>query len=298
MMLKITLSIVLSTVFMFGYSSQSRASGITPEMTKPTPPTNQLSQTSMANEQSKRKQSATLKLAKTYKGFSSPTGIAADRHGNLYVSNWGIGTVTKIDFNGKSSTFIEDLGSPAGLAFDATGNLYVADYTKDVIYKVKPTGEKTVFAKGLHTPTGISFNKAGVLLVSNRGSNEIVKIDSSGKIRLVAKGLKTPVGVVEDSAGNIYVTNYGGDISLVTPSGIVKTFSNDFGRPGVGIDINSKNQIFAADNGDGCVRLILADGSTKIVVDDIGGCVALLVHNNTLYVGSWSTGAVYAYTIE
>ena len=297
-MLKIILSIMVATVFMLGYSAQSRASGITPEMTKPTSPANQLSQTSVANEQSKSKQSATLKLIKTYKGFSSPTGIAVDSHGNMYVSNWGGGTVTKVDFNGKSSTFVEGLGSPAGLAFDATGNLYVADYTKDVIYKVKPTGEKTVFTKGLHTPTGISFNKAGDLLVSNRGSNEIVKIDSSGKVRLVAKVLKTPVGVVEDVVGNLYVTNYGGDISRVTPGGAVEIFTNDFGRPGVGIDINSKNKIFAADNGDGCVRLILADGSTQIVVDDIGGCVALLVHNNTLYVGSWNTGSIYAYTIE
>ncbi|AEF85947.1 serine/threonine-protein kinase [Treponema primitia ZAS-2] len=109
--------------------------------------------------------------------------------------------------------------------------------------------------------------------------------------------MKTPVGVAEDLDGNLYVTNYGGSIIKVFPDGTTRPFSNDFGRPGVGIDISLQNEIFAVDNGDGCVRIISQDGSTNIVVDGISGCVALLIHGNTLYVGSWGTGAVYEYRI-
>jgi sugar lactone lactonase YvrE len=247
--------------------------------------------------QSKAK-GAALTLRKTYTGFQAPTGLAVDHSGNLYVSNWSGGSVTKVDIAGNYSTFADGLGSPAGLAFDHAENLYIADYARDVIYRVTPAGEKILFAQGLHTPTGIAFNHTGDLLVSNRSSNEIVKITDSGKMELVAKGMRTPVGVVEDNGGNLYVTNYGGDIIKVTPEGVSSTLSTHFGRPGVGIDISRQNTIFAADNGDGCVRRLAPDGSTEIVADNISGCVALLVHEDTLYVGGWNEGAVYVYSIH
>ncbi|GHV96531.1 hypothetical protein AGMMS50293_28510 [Spirochaetia bacterium] len=248
-----------------------------------------------------------LLLEKTHTGFHSPTGIAVDREGNLYVSNWSGGSVTKVDTKGNHTIFADNMGSPAGLAFDNAGNLYVADYSQNVIYRIAKSKDdllkniienKIIFARGLHTPTGISFNKNGELLVANRSSNEIVKVNASGRVGLVAKGMRTPVGVVEDIDGNLYVTNYGGSIIKVFADGTVRPFSNDFGRPGVGIDISPQNEIFATDNGDGCVRLLLSNGSTRIVIDGISGCVALLIHGTTLYVGSWGTGSVYEYRIK
>lgn len=241
---------------------------------------------------------ARLTLKKTYTGFQSPTGLAIDNSGNLYVSNWSESAVTKVDTAGNYSTFADGMGSPAGLAFDQADNLYVADYARDVIYKITPVGEKSIFAQGLHTPTGIAFNQAGDLLVSNRSSNEIVKITASRKIELVAKGMRTPVGVVEDSGGNLYVTNYGGGIIKVTPEGTQSILSTQFGRPGVGIGSSLQDELFAVDNGDSCVRRLSSDGSTEIVVDNIGGCVALLVQEDTLYVGGWNEGAVYVYSIH
>ncbi|GHV07288.1 hypothetical protein AGMMS50229_13800 [Campylobacterota bacterium] len=245
-----------------------------------------------------QERTAELVLTKTHTGFHSPTGIAVDREGNLYVSNWSAGSVTQVDTKGDHTIFADNMGSPAGLAFDNDGNLYIADYSQNVIYRIAKNKNKTVFARGLHTPTGISFNKNGELLVANRGSNEIVKVSASGVVELVANGMKTPVGVVEDLGGNLYVTNYGGSIIKVFADGTVRPFSNDFGRPGVGIDISAQNEIFAADNGDGSVRLIAQNGSTKVVVDGIDGCVALLIHKNTLFVGSWGTGSVYEYRIK
>ncbi|SMC41819.1 NHL repeat-containing protein [Sporomusa malonica] len=241
---------------------------------------------------------AVMTLRKTYKGFQAPTGLAIDHSGNLYVSNWSGGSVTRVDIAGNYSTFADGMGSPAGLAFDQADNLYVADYSRDVIYKITPAGEKSIFAQGLHTPTGIVFNHAGDLLVSNRSSNEIVIITASGKIELLAKDMRTPVGVAEDREGNLYVTNYGGGIIKVTPERAISIFSTQFGRPGVGIDISRQNEIFAVDNGDDCVRRIAPDGSTEIVANNIGGCVALLVHEDTLYVGGWNEGAVYVYSIH
>lgn len=243
--------------------------------------------------------SVTLTLQKTYKGFQAPTGLAVDRSGNLYVSNWSGNSVTRVDTAGGYSTFAAGMGSPAGLAFDQTGNLYVADYSRDVIYKVTPAGEKSIFAKGLHTPAGIAFSRTGDLLVSNRSNNEIVKITAGGKAEMVANGMRTPVGVAEDRDGNLYVTNYGGGIIKVAPDGTSGTLPARFGRPGVGIDISRQNVIFAADNGDDCVRRLAPDGSAaEIAADNIGGCVAVLVHGDTLYAAGWDEGAVYVYSMQ
>jgi len=242
--------------------------------------------------------SVRLTLKATYKGFQAPTGIAVDGDGNLYVSNWSGGSVTKVDTEGKRSVFADGMGSPAGLAFDGECNLYIADYSKDVVYKVAQNGEKSMFAQGLHTPTGIAFNRVGELLVANRASDEIVKVSALGKIERVVGGMRTPVGVIEHSDGRLYVTNYGGGIIKVTPDGKSSTFSEDFGRPGVGISGSGHGMIFAADNGDGCVRTLAPDGMTKIVIDGIGGCVAVLIHGDTLYVSSWNDGAVYAYSVK
>lgn len=239
-----------------------------------------------------------LELKATYKGFQAPTGIAVDKNGSLYVSNWSGGTVAKVDSSGRQSVFAGGMGSPAGLAFDGEGNLYVSDYSKNVIYKITSGGKKSTFARGFHTPTGIAFNKAGELLVANRASGEIIKVDASGKARPAADGLGTPVGVAEAPDGSLYVTNYGGGIIKVTADGKTRTISGEFGRPGVGIDISRQNIIFAADNGDGCVRTIAPDGTTEIVVRDIEGCVAVTVHADTLYVGGWNDGTVYAYSIK
>lgn len=239
-----------------------------------------------------------VELIKTYEGFSSPTAVVVDQEGNVYVSNWGGSTVTKIDKEGEQTDFAGDMGSPAGLAFDKSENLYISDYSKNVIYRVTPAGEKTTFAEGLHTPTGISFDKNGNLLVSNRSSDEIVKIDVQGNILAITNTMSTPVGVIEDTDGNLFVTNYGGSIKKVLSNGTATDFSTDFGRPGVGIDIGEQGQIFAADNGDGCVRQLFSDGTTTIVVDNIGGCVGVKVYNDILYVTSWNDGAVYAYSIK
>ncbi|MEW9123664.1 MAG: NHL repeat-containing protein [Thermotaleaceae bacterium] len=250
-----------------------------------------------ASSESKQEERV-IELINTFKGFQSPTGIAVDNDGNLYVTNWSGSTVTKVDTEGNYSVFADGMGSPAGLDFDKDGNLYISDYSKDVIYKVTPDGEKIIFAQGLYTPTGITFNQAGELLVANRGSNEIVKVDGEGNSEVIVGEMRTPVGVVEDLDGNLYVTNYGGGIIKVTADGNASMISDEFERPGVGIDISEGNIIYAADNGDGCVRILNPDGTTEIAINDISGCVAVLVHGDTLYIGSWGAGAVYAYRIR
>lgn len=242
-------------------------------------------------------ESGEMELIETFTGFQAPTAIALDADGNLYVSNWSGGTVTRVDTSGDQSVFAQDVGSPAGLAFDNQGTLFVADYTDDVIYAVTPSGERSVFARGFHTPTGIAFSASGELLVANRATDEIVRVDTAGRIERVAGGMDTPVGVVEDADGNLYVTNYGGAITKVAADGTTRELSGEFGRPGVGIDISDQNEIYATDNGDGSIRRVAPDGTTEEVVTGLGDAVALRVHADSMFVGTWNDGSVHVYSI-
>lgn len=236
------------------------------------------------SEKKLNKENITLKLIKTYDGFSSPTSIAIDNDENIYVSDWSNNSIIRIDKNDRYEEYTSGLGSPAGLIFDKYDNLYIADYNRDIIYNVTPSQEKEVFIENLNIPTGISLDKEGNLLIANRGNDEIVKVSlNDKKIISVFKGMKLPVGVVEDENGNLFVSNYGGDIRKISKDGKVSSLPNKFLRPGVGITIDSMGELFAVDNGQGCVRQLFDDGTTKILINNISGCVGLTVHKNMMW---------------
>src|SRR6202042_2635361 len=76
----------------------------------------------------------------------SPSGVAADRAGNVYFGSSVCGTIRKVDasgvlstYAGGGSTFNGSLGAPWGVALDNSGNLYVCDDAVGTrVYKVTP----------------------------------------------------------------------------------------------------------------------------------------------------------------
>lgn len=83
-------------------------------------------------------------------------GIVFDREGNMYVGNFGDGSIHKVilDSSGtkalSSSIWAQDttqLKSTDGIAIDDNGNLYVADFSANAIAKVTPDGKITRIAQ-------------------------------------------------------------------------------------------------------------------------------------------------------
>jgi hypothetical protein len=87
----------------------------------------------------------------TAASFNTPTGVAVDSSGDVYVADLLIshireitpgGTVTTIaglslgSTNG--STCVATFDGPAGVAIDSTGNVYVADKSNDLIREITP----------------------------------------------------------------------------------------------------------------------------------------------------------------
>jgi len=92
--------------------------------------------------------------------FKSPSGVAVDRSGTLYVADEGNYTIRKISPQGAVTTFAGAAGhsgsadaagadarfrSPRGIAVDRDGTVYVADY--ESIRKITPAGAVTTLTK-------------------------------------------------------------------------------------------------------------------------------------------------------
>lgn len=233
----------------------------------------------------------TWTLERTIEGFSIPVALAMDKAGNLYVSNWGGDTVTKIDGEGRHSEFARGIRSPSGSAFDSEGNFYVASYGEGVVYRINPQGHKTVFSLGFHTPTGLTLHSDGGLLVTNRNIGELVKVEPDGRNRVIRTGFNTAAGVLEGPNGEIYVANFDGGVSRLTidTSGRVthKTISEAFAHPAIGLFLDGET-LYVVDHGEGSVKRIFSNGRTETVASGIPSAVGMLrMPDGRVVVTSW-----------
>ncbi|MES2410232.1 MAG: T9SS type A sorting domain-containing protein [Bacteroidota bacterium] len=181
--------------------------------------------------------------------FYSPTGVATDGSGNVYVADYNNNKIRKITSAGVVSTlagsiygFAEGTGAsaqfrnPTGVATDALGNVYVADYYNDRIRKITPAGVVTTLAG------------SGPALGSSDGIGEAAKF-------------YRPIALTTDETGNVYVSDtLGQKIRKVTPTGVVTTLAGNgssgstdgpgttakFNHP-IGIATDAAGNIYIAD---------------------------------------------------
>lgn len=139
--------------------------------------------------------------------FRNPEGIAVDRNGVLYVSEYYdhkirkiqgntvstfIGSTTYGDINGNGTT--ARLYIPQGMRLDADGNILLADTYNNKIKKITPAGDVTTvighvtagFADGNSTqarfrfPRGIGSDAKGNIVVADRDNHAIRFISKNG----------------------------------------------------------------------------------------------------------------------
>lgn len=112
-----------------------------------------------------------------YENIPSPTGIAADNSGNLYVAGFSDNIIFKITPSGERIIFLKDkrLNGPIGLVSDTAENLYIANYNADNVLKVTPTGQVSILIENVLKPYGLYITN-GTLFVSSQGSNAIIRL--------------------------------------------------------------------------------------------------------------------------
>jgi trimeric autotransporter adhesin len=198
----------------------------------------------------------------------SPSGVAVDNAGNLYITDWGNSRVRKVTPTGDISTVAgngaegysgdggpatsAELHLPIGVAVDNSGNLYVADNQNNRIRKV--------------TPTGIISTIAGTGSQGYSGDGGPA----------TSAQLNFPNGVAADNSGNLYIADYGNDrVRKVTPAGIISTvtgngtagYSGD-GGPATSaqlyvpnsVAVDNSGNLYITDYGNGRVRKVTPAG--------------------------------------
>ncbi len=169
------------------------------------------------------------------------------------------GQVGSADGIGSAARF----SSPTGVAVDGAGNVYVADTYNNTIRKITSGGEVTTLAGSagkvgtadgtnatarFNEPTGVAVNNFGEVFVADSANSTIRKLTSAGVVTTLAgtpgqfgnsDGTNTsaqfsyPAGVTVDSSGNVYVADLNNStIRKVTSGGVVTTLAGSAGATG------------------------------------------------------------------
>ncbi len=169
-------------------------------------------------------------------GLNSPTGLAFDSAGDLFVLEYQPenGAIIKITPSGGQSPFTSGLYYPSALAFNSASNLFVAGLDgalQGYIFEFKPGGGESTVASGFSGSGGLAFDRAGDLFESISGGGDIYEFtNNNGTLStspgIFASGLITPGGLAFDTNGNLFVScTFGGDIIKITPGGVQSTFA-------------------------------------------------------------------------
>ncbi|HEU4595859.1 MAG TPA: NHL repeat-containing protein [Pyrinomonadaceae bacterium] len=161
--------------------------------------------------------------------FHTPSALAVDDEGNLYVADTGNQRVRKVTKEGVVTTLAGDgtagfrdgpahaaqFNAPVGVAVDREGRVFVADTYNDRIRVVTKEGEvKTVAGAGVpgyadgdalsaalfDTPCGVAVNEAGELFIADTGNDRLRKLTKEGQVITLTLG--APPGETPEEASN------------------------------------------------------------------------------------------------
>ncbi|MDM4768071.1 NHL repeat-containing protein [Pelomonas sp. SE-A7] len=144
--------------------------------------------------------------------FNTPSGLALDREGNLYIADTGNHAIRKLSPQGQVTTLAGDgkpgwkdgegaqarFNAPLAVAVDAQGRVFVADTHNDRIRMITPEGQVSTLAGGnkpgeadgpgakalFDTPSGLTLDANGLLWVADTQNHAIRSVDpASGEVQ-------------------------------------------------------------------------------------------------------------------
>jgi sugar lactone lactonase YvrE len=198
--------------------------------------------------------------------FNTPSGIAVDAQGNVYVADTGNHAIRKIARDGTVSTlagsgvagFADGQGAqaqfngPVAVAVGADGVVYVADTYNDRIRRIAPDGSVSTlagngrpgFADGLgeaaqfDSPCGIAVGKDGIYVADTR-NDAVRRIGTDGMVVTLAMApeleneplLRRPMALAVTHDGFVYIAvGARGRVLQLAPDGAL-TGLPDAARP-------------------------------------------------------------------
>ena len=217
--------------------------------------------------------------------FNTPSGIAADAQGNLYVADTGNHAIRKVTPQGQVSTVAGNgrpgfadgsaaqaqFNGPMGVAVGADGRLYVADTWNDRIRVIETDGRVSTLAGGerpgwvdgpgaqarFDTPTDVTLDAQGNVWVADLQNNALRTITPAGEVNTRMGGadgervLWGPMTLALTHDGVVYVgERLSGRVLQVSPTGhVVAVAGNDaerFARP-AGVAVAADGSLVVSD---------------------------------------------------
>ena len=257
--------------------------------------------------------------------FNSPSGVAVDGAGNVYVADTLNHTLRKVTSTGAVTTLAGHAGvagnsngtgtaallnAPEGLAIDSGSNLFVADTNNHTIRKVVPsTGVVTTVAglagnsgsgDGLGSaarfnfPSGVAVDGTGNLFVADTENHTIRKILSSGSVSTVA-GLASSSGGA-DGTGSAARFDSPSDLAVDSVGNLYVADTDNFTIRKVVVSTGTVTTLAglagtsgSADGSGAEVRFFMPSG---IAVDGSGNLFIADTNNDTIRLGLLPTAPV------
>jgi len=131
--------------------------------------------------------------------FEAASGLAANRNGEVYVSDENAGTVYRI---GSTTPSVFRKGEPGLItkAFGPDGTLYGVIHGKNELIALNPDGARHTVVKGV-AGRGLVVTHAGSIYVSE--ASRVWQISNNQK-RLVDEGIESPSGVAFSPDGSLF----------------------------------------------------------------------------------------------
>jgi sugar lactone lactonase YvrE/uncharacterized RDD family membrane protein YckC len=149
-----------------------------------------------------------------FTGLNSPSGVAVDHVGDLYVADAGNNRVVRLAAGSSAQTVLPFVGlnRPSGVAVDSVGNVYVSDAGNNRLVNLA-AGSSTQYESftGLNEPGGVAVDSNGSVYVADTGNNRVLRLSpgSSTQTVLPFTGLNRPEAVAVDITGAVYVADAG-----------------------------------------------------------------------------------------
>lgn len=203
--------------------------------------------------------------------FNTPSAIAVDDAGNLYVADSGNNTIRKVTPAGVVTTLAGQPNRPPG---DSCSDCYVDGVGSQARFWIG--------ISGLAFTSGIAVDSTGQVYVGDAFNGAIRKITPEGIVSTLARRVGGGAGIALGNAGVLYAAD-GERVSKVTPDGVVTTFYGGPGHSISAITADRSGNVFVGDNL--TIKKVSASGEVTTlagasitVTNQIGQAVSFVDH--------------------
>lgn len=214
--------------------------------------------------------------------FDTPSSIALDAAGNVFVADTGNHVIRRIGTDGNVSTIAGDgtagyadgpaaharFDGPMGVAVDDNGRVFVADTWNDRIRVIEPDGQVRTLAGGdapgnvdgagvgarLDTPVALALDSRGNLLVADMLNGAIRRLAPDGTVDTLLGGgsvLNGPLALAITHDDVVYVSDFDGKVVQLSALGHALVLGGAasqprFSRPG-GLALDADGGLYLSD---------------------------------------------------